>query len=390
MITERRAPTVKRSPTERSSVRRLGCLAGGSVALTLLALEMALRLWLALFAPPDMRAVYTASPHSMRRQLIFSGAPYVNYVLTPNYQSGLNRHNSLGYRGAEIAVPKPEGVFRIVALGGSTTYGQGIEDWRLAYPAQLERILREDYGYAGVEVVNAGVHGYASWDSLANFAFRVLDLEPDLIIVYHGINDLAARMVDPAYYDGLNRARGVWQEAPDLQLYIPSVLYRLTAIKLGWMENPTWLLWKLEEMEPIASCPYEQTCVLAGLTDGEILAANPPLYFERNLRNLISLAQANDVQVALSSWAYFPDAIPGREAGGYMTAPFRQEGIAEQNAILAELASTMGVNYYDLLANMPYATAYWIDGIHVTAAGAREQAAEYAAFLVEQGLLPDD
>ena len=49
--------------------------------------------------------------------------PYLAYALNPSYRSadGLTRHNSLGFRGAEIAHAKPAGAYRIACLGGSST-----------------------------------------------------------------------------------------------------------------------------------------------------------------------------------------------------------------------------------------------------------------------------
>jgi len=86
-------------------------------------------------------------------------------------------------------MPKPAGQFRIVCLGGSTTYTSDVKDYRDSYPYLLEKYLKAQ-GYNDVTVVNAGAGSWSSWESLINFQFRVLDLDPDLIIVYHGINDI--------------------------------------------------------------------------------------------------------------------------------------------------------------------------------------------------------
>jgi lysophospholipase L1-like esterase len=82
-----------------------------------------------------------------------------------------------------------------VAIGGSTTYTIKVEDDDKTFTQQLEWIIANDYGYRNVEVINAGVGGYTSWESLINLEFRVLNLQPDLIAVYHGVNDIHARLV---------------------------------------------------------------------------------------------------------------------------------------------------------------------------------------------------
>ena len=82
---------------------------------------------------------------------------------------------------------------RIVAFGGSSTYGQGI-DRNDAYPAKLERALRGK-GY-NVTVTNAGVSGDKTSDGL-NRLDRVIPAGTQIVIVEYGINDAFAK-TDPA------------------------------------------------------------------------------------------------------------------------------------------------------------------------------------------------
>ena len=111
----------------------------------------------------------------------YSPHRYIGYYPTPNYVKGKDRHNALGYRGDEIDMPKPAGQFRIACLGGSTTYTSDVKDYRDAYPYLLEKYIKSK-GYEDVAVVNAGAGSWSSWESLVNFQFRVLDLDPDLIV----------------------------------------------------------------------------------------------------------------------------------------------------------------------------------------------------------------
>lgn len=357
----------------------LGIVLG--VLLPLLVVEFGLRIWFTYFGTEEDRIKYLYSSEEIEARSRFTGFPYINFGPSPTYRE----HNSLGYRGPEIAVPKPAGVFRIAALGGSTTYGTSLSN-RETYPAQLQQILRDEYGYTNVEVVNAGVVQYASWDSLVNFEFRVLDLDPDMIIVYHAINDVVARLVDPAAYDGLNRVRGIWQSGT-LSLS-PSALYRFVAINTRQMVNPTLLDTFLRAQSEVQRCPERDYCASLGMTPAEVLAANPPTYFERNIRNLILIAQGNGVQVMISSWAYYPQPmLVGIDP--VMTYPHIQAAVAEHNAITRRLAQEFELPYYDLMANLPEDVAYWLDGLHQSPTGAHEQAARYAQYLVENHLIPE-
>ncbi len=98
--------------------------------------------------------------------------------------------NSRGYRTHEFAVPKPAGLVHVVCIGGSTTVaGRTNEE---TYPAELERMLRERQPGLAVEVLNLGVSGVTTEHWLARLD-RVLAFEPDVIVQYQGINDIAWR-----------------------------------------------------------------------------------------------------------------------------------------------------------------------------------------------------
>ncbi len=362
------------SPLARKSARILVIFIF-SLLVTSLLLEIGLRIYFTNFGTRGEKIMYILSVEEIRElEAAVLPMPYVNFIPSPYHED----HNDLGYRGPEIELPKPEGTYRIVALGGSTTYSTGTtaED---SYSAQLQRILREDYGYPRVEVVNAGVSGYTSWETLVNFAFRVLELEPDMIVLYGAVNDLVARenMFTDCYRGnnalrGINGARGIWVDRD--QPLSPSVLYRFVAINLGVMDNPL-ALESAFTPAPIRCGQSEPTMTLE-----ERLAANIPIYFERNIRNIVALAEVNGVQPVLSTWVYNVDAE--------RPELWRQE-IDAHNQIIRQLAEEMDVPLYDLEANFPVNSALWEqDGIHMVASGAQEQASQYATFLVEQGLIP--
>jgi lysophospholipase L1-like esterase len=65
--------------------------------------------------------------------------------------------NGLGLRNPE---PDPGANLRLVVLGDSYAFGWGVEEEQ-AFPRLLERLARQAYPEAGVEVINAGIPGYA-------------------------------------------------------------------------------------------------------------------------------------------------------------------------------------------------------------------------------------
>jgi lysophospholipase L1-like esterase len=356
-----------------------------SVVLSLMLVEIGMRYWVTNLATDIQRSAYDPRI-SAEGNIKFVKHPYLDFMLRPNYVSadGLNRHNSLGYRGEEITRPKPDGVYRIVALGSSTTYGVGVQDWREAYPAQLERILRDEYGYKGVEVINAGVGGYTSWETLINFEMRALDLEPDMIIVYECINDVHARLVRPdAYLSDNTGYRIPWDDsvAQTWQMRIPSVTWRFVAINTRLMQAPG--LARVVEQPGVPQTPTGTGVdPRLGMTPMQALESNPPIYYERNIRNLVALARANQVEVVLVTFASNPNK------NDYVAAPHYQYAIAEQNEVLRAIADDTDSYLFDFAPLMPLDDVYWVEGRHLTAEGNRLKAEMIAEFLASTGALP--
>jgi len=114
------------------------------------------------------------------------------YALNPN-ANGLSANNpysinSLGFRDYEYALEKPEGVFRIIAIGDSYTFGKGIA-LEYTYPKLLEKKLR-GLGKR-IEVLNFGVYGYNTVQEYWMIKEKAILFHPDMIIILYTLNDPA-------------------------------------------------------------------------------------------------------------------------------------------------------------------------------------------------------
>jgi lysophospholipase L1-like esterase len=94
-----------------------------------------------------------------------------------------------GMRREQPFAPKDPDLFRIVVVGDSLTYGEGIDVF-WTYPTQLERALQPEFR---VEVLNLGVRAYGSEDILDLLRRFVPELEPDLVVYGVCLNDFLER-----------------------------------------------------------------------------------------------------------------------------------------------------------------------------------------------------
>ena len=98
------------------------------------------------------------------------------------------RTNSLGFRGPDFEPSKPPNTFRVVALGGSSTFGFHNEDDE-TYPHYLQgRFESEDRGQR-VEVINAGFPYYTTASIRSLLEEEVAGYDPDLVTLYTAYND---------------------------------------------------------------------------------------------------------------------------------------------------------------------------------------------------------
>ena len=82
---------------------------------------------------------------------------------------------------------KPAGIFRIFCLGGSTTKGWPFHEY-LSYPKLLGLYLRDLLPGKKIEVINAGFHGSDTYSD-TRLLRELVNLKPDLFIIYEGRND---------------------------------------------------------------------------------------------------------------------------------------------------------------------------------------------------------
>lgn len=159
-----------------------------------------------------------SSPSQFKRNdhpdIIYANLPETNiqfiYPDNPRGYFGtgnnIDQHtNSRGFRGPEFSDVKATDSARIIFLGDSFTFGEGVFD-NDTYPAQFEKIANENNLYPGkkVESINLGVGGYNTqqeWFVLKDMADK---WQPDLIILGYILNDVEAKLFS-TLDDGLVR-----------------------------------------------------------------------------------------------------------------------------------------------------------------------------------------
>lgn len=355
----------------------------------LILLEGGGRIWLGNFASDATFASFATYNMIQQRKHRYTQHPYLSWYPTPNYvnQEG-DKHNSLGFRGEEVKNPKPKDQFRIVTIGGSTTYTTGVKSYKNSYPYLLQQELN-NRGHETVRVINAGVGNYDSWNNLINFEFKVLDLNPDLLIVYMGDNDVETRLVYPFdAYRADNTGRIKAPSLPTINPWDRSVVVRMVMVPLGLSKSygylsslnsaPTYVYGDCIRQKKRGTYPSGLFRKHSAL---DILEHNPPVYTKRNVKNIVAIAKEYDINVLLASFAFSPLSIE-------TSSEFYKRAISENNNVIKQIADSYGLPFFDFAKAMPSNKKFWVKrGVHVNKKGARIKAHLFTDYIEHNGLI---
>lgn len=134
--------------------------------------------------------------------LPFIGLPLADYTTAGENGSIVHvRNNEQGFRTHEFPAVKGPDDRIVVCLGESTTWGAGAASNAYTWPEILEAELAARYPALNVKVFNLGVPAGTSAYSLVAFALIGIRLHPDIVIVYHGVNESGAMMAADFRFD---------------------------------------------------------------------------------------------------------------------------------------------------------------------------------------------
>jgi hypothetical protein len=165
------------------------CLAGAEVLLRLTSIRPEYpppRRDIALSRGPTERVPFGFVPNAVIRS-IYPSDPRAYFEAGSRIS---HEFNSAGWRDIEHSLSKPPNTYRILGLGDSYLFGQGVrfEDICLS---RLQQLLQSagPPGYQ-VEAINTGMSSFNTHDEKDLLATRGLAYDPDLVIVHFVLNDI--------------------------------------------------------------------------------------------------------------------------------------------------------------------------------------------------------
>jgi lysophospholipase L1-like esterase len=293
--------------------------------------------------------------------LMFQPHPVNGFELSPGFRLRSRvlsvSINAVGLRGAEVTPDKPPGTQRVVLLGGSAAFGYFVSDDECAAALVQQRLRARGLT---IEVLNGAVPSYDLRQLLVRYQERIRPLQPDVVVLYLGWNDLRQVSSEVEPPPGPPRP-SAWERR-----WAQSSLYGLVRYRL-FPPSPQFV--------PSDSAPLT-------LTDAG------KRRFEERLERLAELVAHTPARlvVCAQAMAAHPDAPADirRELGA---SPERQQQLIAWGGYLHEtlqqFARRHGAPFVDAYAEIPPTYDYLGDAIHLTPLGEERLAA-----LLEAALTP--
>ena len=269
--------------------------------------------------------------------------------------------NSLGHRSPERPFVKPAGMRRVLIAGGSTSFDILAPSNQATWPYLLERALSR----ADVEIWNAGFPGWTSLESLIAFALRDRDIAPDVVLLYHGINDLQPaahvpfdRQYEQGHAELTRRALGFDLRPP--RLHERSLLLEWVGDRLRGGPGNEW-----KALEGGGAGPRRARVEDAALET-----------FARNLRSAVALARDAGARPVLATQPLRLRAAQREADLHYLEGWYpRLDPLAAApelerlNEVTRAVGAASGVEVLDLSRDVAWDDADFADPLHYSQAG---------------------
>lgn len=311
----------------------------------------------------------------------------------PFLQSKLSAHeplhiNQFGFRYDDIQMRKPEGVYRVFVLGGSTVLNREVK-YKKNAAYLLEQKLKKQYPGKKIEVINAGKDYYTSEHSLIEYMFYVREFSPDIIIMWHGINDLymscsingitnGQYKSDYSHFFGAvsNIIYSYFRPQPVIQIKLLTFDFFLKFIQENFYSDITNSYDKFQKNKAAKSYL---------LNTGTINNYDFPSIdaYKRNLSYFVRILKEENVPLILGNQPslykdnptvtetekiMFPQLFCEKN-NKYLSMNSFKKGLDMFNEAVKEIAQKNNVIFVDLNREIPKSLNYFVDGVHYTEKG---------------------
>jgi lysophospholipase L1-like esterase len=306
--------------------------------------------------------------------------PYLQNVPVPGKRRlGVNRH---GFRGADVARERGPDTLRVFVFGGSTAFCGPLPLDETPAERMRQRLAAARPDLA-VEVQNAGADWHTTEHALIRLLTEVRAFRPDVVVAYHGVNDLVRSLTPDAYSVGPYRDDYGHYLGPASALVKRTSRWAFVRMRFGHCFSDV-LCDQVRVRGPAGEGVEGFRSMFFAKSEEVEVADWPSLEpFRRNLLDFVTFARGARMEVVLGTQPalYRADLAPEerevvwiphahQRAGTRPSVASMRAGLDRFDAVTREVAQATGAAFVDLAARVPRDLAHLYDDVHFTARGA--------------------
>lgn len=291
--------------------------------------------------------------------------------------------NNWGFRSDDL-LDKATDETRIFCIGGSTTecllLNDG-DDW----PALLEKKLNKTASEQNYRVINAGKSGDDVSDHLAMLAHRIVHLEPDMVLLFLGINDLVhyCGNQESHFDEPIGKYHSLKLLLSNTQLY-RRLYYLFRTLDMSAIYSRTSYKAKAAYSQ---SLPVHQEPLALDLSA-----------FENNLKSIIGITKANNIELVLMTQQYTWDsedpALPNWHWINQVCGKrYDQASLVAALEVINQKTVELGTQHEAAIFRtdslLPKNSTYFYDDCHFNFNGSQTMSEHLHAFLTASYLTPN-
>ena len=290
--------------------------------------------------------------------------PYMLYVNTPHFTSQYGKqHDENGYRETIQTKSNIKSEAKILAIGGSTTYGAGVYKPEEAWTNVLQDLFLKDN--KEVEVINAGLVYATSAELLAKYAFKDQYTDHDVLIIHSGGNDLLP-ISFPDFREDYSHVR---MQAGQSSGYVEKVL-----LKHSGFFRMAWSIWSKGTNFGMAKWqPFARTEIEPNKFHEYVSDKNRYTSLRNNITSIVRLAKAHDRKVIIMPFInnHYDPAYnsPSLES----TKEFVDIYFNNMKTVLENIAKNEGAEFFEITKGDIHQSNF-VDNCHLNLNGQKQKA----------------
>ncbi len=352
-------------------------------------------------------SLHELEPYDRKIKAIYQWHPFTGFIFSestsfvgshPNQESkAFIETDKYGFlaNDNELEYNKLANEIRIATIGGSTTANIHLQ-FEKNWPGHIGDSLQKNFPNKHFRIINAGVPGFDTSQSVTNLALRVMPFKPDIVIIYHAYNDLKAIQKNIAFRPDYSHIHT-----------IPYGFHKEHNFILKMLNKSMFYVRMRNKKREINSVLSKLDGLYDPMTATNRISSIPKFAehtFEQHIRILINIARAGGSKVILSTFATLhepkldytkPETIhslsdfqkqnlgslldfaPGLTLEGIF------KGFSRYNDVIRNIAAEEKCVLVDNAIDLPHEDKYFVDRVHFSEAGAEFMANNIYSTIVQ-------